>query len=86
MSVSGPAALTLLTREGCELCEHMLRMLQGWLAIHQPAGQVSLRDVDADPELARRYAMRVPVLLLDGQTVCEGHFDATELQRLLRPR
>jgi Glutaredoxin-like domain (DUF836) len=86
MIASRPAELTLLTREGCELCEHMLATLRGWLAIHQPLRQVGLREVDEDPALARRYGMRVPVLLLDGERVCEGHFDANELQRLLRPR
>jgi hypothetical protein len=41
-------------------------------------------DVDADPELVRRYGLNVPVLLLDGTVVCKHHLDAEELIRLLR--
>ncbi len=43
-------------------------------------------DVDSDPQLARRYGLDIPVLLLDGAKVCQHRLDATELRRLLRPR
>jgi len=36
--------------------------------------------------LARRYALDLPVLLLDGVVVCKHHLDESELRRLLRPR
>jgi predicted thioredoxin/glutaredoxin len=45
---------------------------------------ISIVDVDADPELVRRYGLSVPVLLLDGTVVCRHRLDAEELQRLLR--
>lgn len=41
-------------------------------------------DVDADPLLKRRFALDVPVLLLDGTVVCRHRLDAGELKRLLR--
>ena len=41
-------------------------------------------DVDADPELVRRYGLHVPVLLLDGSLVCRHRLDVPELKRLLR--
>jgi Glutaredoxin-like domain (DUF836) len=41
-------------------------------------------DVDADPELVRRYGLNVPVLLLDGALVCRHRLDVPELKRLLR--
>jgi Glutaredoxin-like domain (DUF836) len=43
-------------------------------------------DVDSDPQLARRYGLDIPVLLLDGVKVCQHHLDKDELRRLLRPR
>ena len=46
---------------------------------------ISIVDVDADPDLTRRYGLNVPVLLLDGTVVCKHRLDADELQRLLRP-
>jgi hypothetical protein len=51
-----------------------------------PLPPVQRIDVDSDPELARRYGFDIPVLLCDGVKVCEHHFDASELRRLLRPR
>ncbi len=41
-------------------------------------------DVDADPELVRRYGLHVPVLLLDGSLVCRHRLDVPELRRILR--
>ncbi|HTP38891.1 MAG TPA: glutaredoxin family protein [Steroidobacteraceae bacterium] len=75
--------LTLLTRTGCELCEHMLQELSG-LGAEWPLPPVTLKDVDEDPELQRRYGLRVPVLLLDGERVAEHRLDRSELKRLFR--
>ncbi len=77
--------LTLVTRADCELCEVMqaeLRSLSGVLSL--PALQ--LVDVDSDPELQRRYGLKVPVLLLDGAQVCYGRLQADELRRVLARR
>ena len=41
-------------------------------------------DVDADPELVRRYGLHVPILLLDGSLVCRHRLDVPELRRILR--
>ena len=41
-------------------------------------------DVDADPQLARRYGLHVPALLLDGSLVCRHRLDVAELRRILR--
>ncbi len=74
--------LTLLTREDCELCEVMqaeLRTLSRVLSL--PALQ--LIDVDSDPELQRRYGLKVPALLLDGALVCYGRLQTDELRRVL---
>jgi len=57
-SDSATAALVLLTRRGCCLCEGLeekLRLLQIPL---------ELRDVDGDTVLQARYGLEVPVLLL----------------------
>jgi Glutaredoxin-like domain (DUF836) len=45
---------------------------------------VGVLDVDADPQLLRRYGLDVPVLLLDGSLVCRHRLDVPELKRLLR--
>ena len=77
--------LTLLSREGCELCEHLLADLAE-LAVTLPLPPVTVQDVDDDAQLARRYGLDIPVLLLDGVKVCQHRLDAAELRRLLRHR
>lgn len=50
--------LLLFTRVGCCLCEGLAeRLLQ-----LDPAPELLLRDVDADPALLARYDLQVPVL------------------------
>jgi predicted thioredoxin/glutaredoxin len=75
--------LTVLHRAACELCDEMLRELD-LLRAREPLPPVSIVDVDSDAQLARRYGLNVPVLLLDGAVVCRHRLDEPELLRLLR--
>ena len=82
----GPAAqsrLTVVHRQDCDLCDEMLTELHA-LGLRIRLPPIDIVDVDADPELLRRYGLNVPVLLLDGTVVCRHRLDAEELQRLLR--
>ncbi|MFO1400554.1 MAG: glutaredoxin family protein [Steroidobacteraceae bacterium] len=83
--MSEPAAprLTLITRAECGLCEEMHAEIERLRSTH-PLPRLELLDVDADPELKRRFDLEVPVLLLDGALVCQQELDAAELLRLLR--
>jgi hypothetical protein len=76
--------LTVVSREGCELCDEMVAELR-LLGRRLTLPPIEVLDVDADAELARRYGLNVPVLLLDGTPVCRHRLDADELERLLRP-
>ena len=82
---SAPGRLTLLTREGCALCEEFaaeLVELGGRLALPP----VETLDVESDPEMLRRYGHRIPVLLWDGVPVAVTRLDPGEIERLFRPR
>jgi hypothetical protein len=72
----------VVSREDCDLCEELLAQLQQFCAGREAA--IDVVDVDSDPDLRRRYGHQVPVLLLDGEPVCHGHFDADEVARLTR--
>jgi predicted thioredoxin/glutaredoxin len=74
--------LTVVHRHDCELCDGMLADL-AVLGRELALPPVDVLDVDADPELTRRYGLSVPVLLLDGTVVCRFRLDRTELLRLL---
>jgi predicted thioredoxin/glutaredoxin len=70
-------------RQGCDLCDEMVAELAS-LGRKIQLPPVSIVDVDANPELVRRYGLNVPVLLLDGTVVCKHRLDVDELRRLLR--
>ena len=57
------------TRIGCHLCEEAERVVRS----EQAAGgfRLELVDIDRDPELVRRYGVRVPVVAVDGQDLFE---------------
>ena len=79
----GPAVLTVVHRRDCHLCEELLAQLQA-LGRTLPLPPIEVVDVDSDPVLKRRFALEVPVLLLDGAIVCRHRLDVGELRRLLR--
>jgi len=66
--------VTLYSRPGCHLCDEMLR------DVHRALGSrkvtVDVVDIDRDAELLARYMLRIPVLAVNGEEVCEGRFDA----------
>ena len=68
--------VTLISRDGCHLCEVAERVLEriapgDWVRV----------DVDSSIELQRDYSDRVPVILLDGR---EHGYWRVEEARLLR--
>jgi glutaredoxin len=72
--------VTLYTRAGCHLCEEAERVLRAEQAT--TPFHLELVDIDGDPELARRYGVRVPVVAVDGQDL----FDYEVPVDLLRAR
>jgi glutaredoxin len=82
--MTGAPRFTLLSRDGCGLCDDMLEELETFC--RGKSLEVRVVDVDADPRLKTRFGHKVPVLLLDGMPVCHGRLDPVELLRLLRPR
>lgn len=72
--------ILLFTRRGCHLCEQA----EDLLACH--GVEAICVDVDASPEHAARYGLRVPVLQIDGHDVLEGRFDESSLRSVLMPR
>ena len=75
---------TVYGRADCGLCEEMLADL---VAVLGPEGlaDVSVLDVDADPETQRKYGHRVPVLLADDEFVCAFRLDEERVRGSLNP-
>jgi hypothetical protein len=84
--VSAPAPagrLRLLVRAECGLCEEFISAYHA-LARQHRLPTLELTDVDSEPRLARRWGLKIPVLMLDDTLVCQTRLDAAELIRLLR--
>lgn len=77
-----PRGMVLYVREGCHLCDQFLVELSVDLG---PATEdLVVVDVDRDEELASRFGLRVPVLEVAGEVLCEGFYDGAEVRRVLR--
>ncbi len=79
------AELTLITRQGCHLCEEasndLARLLARFTELHPDKPYtVDVVDVDADSELRDKYSEEVPVLLLNGEQVS---FFRIDVERVL---
>ena len=54
----------VLTRSGCHLCEQAVAVVAQVCA--EVGTEYATQDIDADPELRRRYTDEVPVTFVDG--------------------
>jgi len=62
-------ALFFYYRNGCHLCEELASLLyRGWPGV---LDRVEWIDVDADPGARELYGARIPVLVSEGQVLCE---------------
>jgi hypothetical protein len=71
----------LYVREGCHLCEQFQMELSLDLALDD---SVTVLDVDQDADLAAEFGLRVPVLVVAGEIVCEGVYDRPRVRAALR--
>jgi hypothetical protein len=71
---------TVYHRPGCSLCEEMLAELGGLLGPEE-SSRVQVVDIANDPELERKYRTRIPVLLADGDFVCDYRLDVERVNR-----
>ena len=79
------ARVVVLTRKGCHLCEQAIEVVAAVCA--ETGDTYATRDVDTDPELARRYTDQVPVTFVDGAQHDFWRVDPARLRAALaRPR
>lgn len=75
------ARLVLYSREYCHLCHEMLAAL-GHLQV-EFGFALEVIDVDADPELERRFNEMVPLLVHDGIELARWRIDIEALRAYL---
>jgi hypothetical protein len=62
--------VTLVTKEGCSLCKKVEEVLSSYASTRHY--QLELRSLEEDPELYRKYVLRIPVVVMGGAEVFEA--------------
>lgn len=78
------ARVVVLTRAGCHLCDDAIAIVQAVCA--ETGDSWATRDIDADPELRRRYTDEVPVTFVDGAQHDYWRVDPGRLRTALTAR
>lgn len=74
--------VTLYGKPGCHLCEDARALLDRLGADRR--FQLEEVDITTDPELFRRYDIRIPVILIDGAVELEAPIRESALRQALR--
>jgi glutaredoxin len=74
--------VVLYGKPGCCLCDEAREAVTAVRSAH--SFELDEVDVSTDPDLHHRYGERIPVVVVDGEEVLEGHVDADELARRLQ--
>jgi len=79
--VKKPSTLqvTFYTKAGCHLCETARDMLDDIAT--QTTYELSEIDIRSDPELFEQYRYRIPVIIINNDTVVEGRIEFRDLAR-----
>jgi len=79
--------LWLYSRAGCHLCDEMLKELEALQRTTAGIFTVDVLDIGRDPELHRRYSLRIPVLAVaaSGEVLCEARFNRKAVLDHLTP-
>lgn len=72
--------VVVYTRQGCGLCA----VAEERVRAEARRADVRLVDVDTDPDLQRRYHVRVPVVTVDGAEVAEVQVAPGDVRRAVR--
>ena len=73
--------LLLYTRAGCTLCDELREAAEPIVQRH--GATIRKVDIEADPELRRRYGRDIPVLVLGEREICRHRLDHGALERAL---
>lgn len=75
--------LQLYSRPQCHLCETLMGELE---PLVRGIAEVDIVDISEDPDLARRYGLRIPVLVCDGEELSVYRLDAERVRAFLATR
>ena len=73
--------VTVLSREGCHLCEEVIEELEPMC--HAAGVRMQVVDVDSTPDLQQRFGERIPVVCGGSLEISSGAFDRMSVVRWL---
>ena len=77
-----PIRVEIYTRPGCHLCDEAKTVINRFRSRY--AMELSVVDIDRDPELVAAYGEEIPVVFIDGVKSFKYTVDEKELERKLK--
>jgi len=78
--------LTLLSRPGCHLCDDMKAVVARVASASPKEILFEEIDISSDPDLASRYGLEIPVLLVNGKKAAKYRLSEGALLRIVEAR
>ena len=72
------------TKAGCHLCEEAQDMLEDIAAL--TTYKLTEIDIRSDPVIFEKYRYRIPVIIVNNDTIVEGRIDFKDLARAFHLR
>ena len=76
--------VVIYSKPGCHLCDEMKAVVAR--AIHGREITLEEIDISGDPGLLERYALEIPVLMIDGKKAAKFRITEAELRHKLERR
>lgn len=79
MGQQAKISVTFYTKAGCHLCEDARELLEE--IAEETAYTLDETDIRSDPAVFEEYRYRIPVIIINQETLLEGRIEAAELAR-----
>jgi len=76
--------VTFYTKAGCHLCEEARDMLEDIAALTQ--FELTEIDIRGDTNIFEQYRYRIPVIIIDEDTIMEGRIEFRDLAKAFHLR
>ena len=79
-----PFEVTFYTKAGCHLCEDARDMLEDIAALK--TYELTEIDIRSNPTIFEKYRYRIPVILINNETLIEGRIEFRDLAKAFHLR
>jgi glutaredoxin len=79
-----PVQVTFYTKAGCHLCEEARDMLEDIAAL--TTYELTEIDIRGNPAIFEQYCYRIPVIIINGETIIEGRIEFRDLAKAFHLR